>query len=107
MNLVVLLRFGDSSLCGFKRKLGGGGAGLTLPQRSNGGDNTFVSLTGPVAMNGAICSSEENELPLVGDYVGMGGPDAVPLETQGAFEKPLAPLHKHPVYSILSFLHTK
>ena len=31
---------------------------------------------------------EEFDLPLVGDYVGIGGPDAVPLETQGAFEKP-------------------
>lgn len=30
----------------------------------------------------------ESDLPLVGDYVGIGGPDAVPLETQGAFEKP-------------------
>lgn len=30
----------------------------------------------------------EIDLPLVGDYVGIGGPDAVPLETQGAFEKP-------------------
>ena len=28
------------------------------------------------------------DLPLIGDYVGIGGPDAVPLETQGAFEKP-------------------
>ena len=30
----------------------------------------------------------ETDLPLIGDYVGIGGPDAVPLETQGAFEKP-------------------
>lgn len=30
----------------------------------------------------------ESELPLAGDYVGIGGPDAVPLETQGAFQKP-------------------
>ena len=42
--------------------------------------------------NGALCISDEtNLLPLVGDYVGMGGPDAVPLETQGAFEKPDQP----------------
>lgn len=39
-------------------------------------------------INGEFCTNEENNLPLVGDYVGMGGPDAVPLETQGAFEKP-------------------
>ena len=31
---------------------------------------------------------EQMELPLVGDYVGIGGPDAVPLETEGPFEKP-------------------
>ena len=49
---------------------------------SNAGDEVLAPI------NGAICNSEENELPLVGDYVGMGGPDAVPLETQGAFEKP-------------------
>ena len=30
----------------------------------------------------------ESDLPLVGDYIGIGGPDAVPLESQGAFEKP-------------------
>lgn len=30
----------------------------------------------------------ETDLPLTGDYVGIGGPDAVPLETKGAFEKP-------------------
>ena len=51
-------------------------------ESSNAGDEVLAPI------NGAICNSEENELPLVGDYVGMGGPDAVPLETQGAFEKP-------------------
>jgi len=51
-------------------------------ESSNAGDEALAPI------NGAICNSEENELPLVGDYVGMGGPDAVPLETQGAFEKP-------------------
>jgi len=30
----------------------------------------------------------ESDLPLVGDYIGIGGPDAVPLESKGAFEKP-------------------
>ena len=30
----------------------------------------------------------KTDLPLTGDYVGIGGPDAVPLETKGAFEKP-------------------
>ena len=30
----------------------------------------------------------QTDLPLAGDYVGIGGPDAVPLETKGAFEKP-------------------
>ena len=30
----------------------------------------------------------ESDLPLVGDYIGIGGPDAVPLESPGAFEKP-------------------
>ena len=30
----------------------------------------------------------ETDLPLAGDYVGIGGPDAVPLESQGAFQKP-------------------
>jgi len=30
--------------------------------------------------------ASDQDLPLAGDYVGLGGPDAVPLETQGAFE---------------------
>ena len=30
------------------------------------------------------------ELPLSGDYSGIGGPDSVPLESDGAFEKPSA-----------------
>ena len=31
----------------------------------------------------------EGDLPLTGDYVGMGGPDSVPLEAPGAaFEAP-------------------
>jgi len=31
---------------------------------------------------------KDPDLPLVGDYVGLGGPEAVPLETRGAFERP-------------------
>merc|ERR1711976_1134352 len=30
------------------------------------------------------------ELPLAGDYSGIGGPDSVPLESDGAFEKPMS-----------------
>jgi len=36
--------------------------------------------------NGGGSGGEEN-LPLAGDYVGLGGPEAVPLETKGAFEQ--------------------
>jgi len=32
--------------------------------------------------------AEVEELPLAGDYSGIGGPDSVPLESDGAFEKP-------------------
>ena len=31
---------------------------------------------------------EELPLPLTGDYRGIGGPESVPLESDGAFEKP-------------------
>ena len=30
----------------------------------------------------------EADLPLAGDYHGIGGPSTVPLESEGAFEKP-------------------
>ncbi len=30
----------------------------------------------------------EADLPLISDYSGLGGPDSVPLESEGAFEKP-------------------
>jgi len=42
----------------------------------------------PSLKNGESHVPVETDLPLIGDYVGIGGPDAVPLETQGAFEKP-------------------
>jgi hypothetical protein len=29
-----------------------------------------------------------DDLPLAGDYSGIGGPDSVPLESEGAFQKP-------------------
>ena len=29
--------------------------------------------------------SDADGLPMAGDYVGLGGPDAVPLETEGPF----------------------
>jgi len=40
------------------------------------------------SVNHETVSPIETDLPLTGDYVGIGGPDAVPLETKGAFEKP-------------------
>ena len=33
----------------------------------------------------------EADLPLAGDYHGIGGPSTVPLESEGAFEKPEIP----------------
>ena len=33
---------------------------------------------------------EELSLPLSSDYQGLGGPESVPLESDGAFEKPPA-----------------
>ena len=33
---------------------------------------------------------EELSLPLTSDYQGLGGPESVPLESDGAFEKPPA-----------------
>ena len=30
------------------------------------------------------------ELPLAGDYSGIGGPESVPLESDGAFSKPVS-----------------
>jgi len=38
----------------------------------------------------AIEELAEEELPLAGDYSGIGGPDSVPLESDGAFEKPIS-----------------
>ena len=40
-----------------------------------------------VEANGNVPAAPE-DLPLAGDYLGIGGPDAVPLESDGAFEQP-------------------
>ena len=40
------------------------------------------------ALVGEEEARETDELPLAGDYIGLGGPDAVPLETEGPFERP-------------------
>ena len=39
-----------------------------------------------VTENGTVPVVEE--LPMSGDYSGIGGPESVPLESDGAFEKP-------------------
>jgi len=55
--------------------------GSTVAQDTN-------SVEEPSLLNHEALNHVETDLPLTGDYVGIGGPDAVPLETKGAFEKP-------------------
>lgn len=44
----------------------------------------------------------DEDLPLTGDYRGMGGPESVPLATLGAFEPPPRPQSSMEGGSILS-----
>lgn len=66
---------------------------MSVNNLANGSVGSIQATDNPVqvessACNGEAFSPEATDLPLIGDYVGMGGPNAVPLETQGAFEKP-------------------
>jgi len=61
--------------------LSNGSAGSTAAQET-------IANEEPSCDKNETLDSVQTDLPLTGDYVGIGGPDAVPLETQGAFEKP-------------------
>ncbi len=46
-------------------------------------------VNGAVADAAADVTQLAEDLPLAGDYSGIGGPETVPLESPGAFEKPM------------------
>ena len=61
------------------------------------GEDKEVTTSGIASSSGGGVADDTSDvvdglLPLAGDYVGLGGPDAVPLETDGPFV-PHAALH--------------